>query len=99
MALESWRLIGLVLLFCYWILCRTLRWQRANAIANRFKGRDPYSLTIDEAQWVVQQIARLEMSKLTRLSTAFALFRTYGIKTIAELLLKFPLFTRHISDS
>jgi hypothetical protein len=82
--------LGIILFLGYWILCRTLRWRRAAFIANKFKNRDPYSLNVDEAQWIVEQIVQLEMSKLSRLSTAFALFRTYGITTIAELLLKYP---------
>jgi hypothetical protein len=85
--LGMWHLVGIVFV-CYWILCRSLRWQRAKQIADRFKGRDPYSLSVEEAQWVIRQIARLEMWKFSRLSTAFALFRTYGIKSIAPILLK-----------
>jgi hypothetical protein len=81
--------LGIILFLGYWILCRTLRWRRAAFIANKFKNRDPYSLNVDEAQWIVEQIVQLEMSKISRLSTAFALFRTYGITTIAELLLKY----------
>jgi len=87
MEIGIWHIIGAAFIG-YWILCRSLRWQKANEIANRFKGRDPYSLSVEEAQWVVRQIARLEMWKMTRLSTGFALFRTYGIKSIAEILLK-----------
>lgn len=58
-------------------------------MAARFKGRDPYSLSIDEAQWIVQELFQLEMPYLSRFSTAFALFRTYGILTISKILLKY----------
>jgi hypothetical protein len=86
--LNPW-LLSTIFFLGYWVLCRILRWRRAAFIANKFKGRDPYSLNVDEAQWIVEQIVQLEMSKISRLSTAFALFRTYGITTIAELLLKY----------
>jgi hypothetical protein len=90
MEIAIWQLLCSVV-FAYWVVCRSLRWKRANEIATRFSGRDPYSLTVDEAQWVVRQIARREMFKISRLSTAFALFRTYGIRSIAEILLKSSL--------
>jgi hypothetical protein len=81
---------GAVVGVCSWvILCRSLRWNRANLIKSTFEGRDPYSLTVDEAQWIVQQIGRYEMPFITKYATAFALFRTYGIVTIAEILLKY----------
>jgi phosphatidylglycerophosphatase A len=85
---PGWQHIALLLFLAYWALCRSLRYRRANLIANKFRGRDPYSLTIDEAQWIVDQITTKEMSKISRFSTAFALFRTYGIVTIAPLLMK-----------
>jgi phosphatidylglycerophosphatase A len=84
----SSRDILLLLFLAYWALCRSLRYRRANLIANKFRGRDPYSLTIDEAQWIVDQITTKELSYISRFSTAFALFRTYGIVTIAPLLMK-----------
>ena len=84
--MDAWK-IGAVIFVGYWLLCRSLRWRLASSIANRFKGRDPYSLSVDEAQWVVQQLFRLEMPYFTRFSTAFALFRTYGILTISKILM------------
>jgi phosphatidylglycerophosphatase A len=93
-----WHFAGIVFL-AYWAICRSLRYRRANHIASKFANRDPYSLTIDEAQWVVEQITTLEMSKLSRLATAFALFRTYGIVTIAPLLMKYPPFSHFVLRS
>lgn len=90
MELTGWKL-ALLVFAGYWLLCRFLRWRRAQHIANRFKDRDPYSLTIEEAQWVHQQIFCLEMSKISRFATAFALFRTYGIPSIAQILVKYGL--------
>jgi hypothetical protein len=84
---SIWKIVSVALLL-YWILCRSLRWRLATQIANKFKGRDPYSLSVAEAQWVVQQIFQLEMCYLSRFSTAFALFRTYGIVSISQILLK-----------
>jgi hypothetical protein len=75
-----------VFLFLYWLLCRSLRFRRRDHIANTFKGRDLYSLTIDEAQWILLQIVHSELPAMSRLGTSFALFRTYGICTIADIL-------------
>jgi len=90
MELTTWR-IAPVILLGYWALCRCLRYRRRDYIANKFKGRDPYSLTVDEAQWILTQLGQHEMCKLARFSTAFALFRTYGIHTISAILMKYPL--------
>jgi phosphatidylglycerophosphatase A len=84
---SIWKVAFLVFVF-YWGLCRTLRWRRITATQNKFKGRDPYSLTVDEAQSIVKQVFNLEMPYMARFASAFALFRTYGITTIANILLK-----------
>jgi hypothetical protein len=86
--MDAWT-IGALVFIGYWLLCRSLRWRLASSIAKKFKGRDPYSLSVDEAQWVVQQLFQLEMPHFSRFSTAFALFRTYGILTISNILLKY----------
>jgi len=88
MSLPPWPQILALLVLGYWILCRSLRYRRANLIARKFAGRDPYSLTIDEAQWVVEQITAFEMPAISRFATAFGLFRTYGIVSIAPVLMK-----------
>ena len=87
MELVTWKAASLVFVL-YWGLCRTLRWRRIRATLNKFKGRDPYSLTVDEAQWIIIQLCDFEMPYMTRFASAFALFRTYGITTIAKILLK-----------
>jgi hypothetical protein len=83
----DWGWFGLVVLG-YWGLCRSLRYRLINSIERKFKGRDPYSLSVAEAQWIIQQLFQLDAPYLSRFSTAFALFRTYGIPTIAEILVK-----------
>jgi hypothetical protein len=95
----KWTVLPPVAVLCYWGLCRLLRYRRRNSIAARFKGRDPYSLSIDEAQWIVQELFQLEMPYLTRFSTAFALFRTYGILTISKILLKYVRHPRSVLSS
>ena len=87
-SMDAWT-IGALVFIGYWLLCRSLRWRLASSIAKKFKGRDPYSLSVDEAQWVVKELFQLEMPHFTRFSTAFALFRTYGILTISNILLKY----------
>jgi hypothetical protein len=83
----SWSWIG-VAVVGYWGLCRSLRCRLINSVERKFKGRDPYSLSVEEAQWVIKQLFELDCPYLARFSTAFALFRTYGILTIARLLIK-----------
>lgn len=85
----GWKAPALTALIGYWMLCRLLRYRRLNHLQSRFRGRDPYSLSIDEAQGIVQEIFQLEMCYLSRFSTAFALFQTYGINSIAKILLKY----------
>jgi hypothetical protein len=83
-------MLELVALFVvgYWTVCRVFRWRTATFIANKFDGRDPYSLSTEEAHWIVRQLLDYEMCFIARFATAFALFRTYGIPTIATTLLK-----------
>ena len=83
----SWGWIGLAALG-YWGLCRSLRYRLINTIERRFKGRDPYSLSVEEAQLIIKQLFELDCPYLSRFSTAFALFRTYGILSIAQILIK-----------
>jgi hypothetical protein len=87
-AMDCWCEIIAITIFGYWVLCRCLRWKRAAYIANKFQGREPYSLSVDEAQWIVLQFFQYEMPLPSRFSTAFALFRTYGIDSIAKTLIK-----------
>jgi hypothetical protein len=88
MSFDPWKVVPCVFVG-YWILCRSLRWRRINAILDTYKGRDPYSLSVSEAQSIVQDIFQLELCHMSRFSTAFALFRTYGIGSIAEILIKY----------
>ena len=87
----TWKTITLLAFLAYWALCRFLRYRRFHQIQRRFEGREKESLSVQEAQWVVEQILQLEMCYLVRLSQAFALFRTYGIPTISRVLLKYGL--------
>jgi len=96
----SWKFIALFGGLAYWGLCRVLRHRGLHSIQSRFRGRDPYSLSVDEAQWIIHQIFQWEMCYLSRFSTAFALFQTYGIQTISKILLTYPrLFFLAIPNS
>lgn len=76
-------------LFVYWLLCRSLRWHRVNKQNKKYKGRNRYSLSVDEARQIVNDVFDLESCYFATLGTAFGLFRTYGIPSIAELLIKY----------
>ncbi|KAL5525280.1 hypothetical protein ACEPAF_9150 [Sanghuangporus sanghuang] len=51
-------------------------------------GRPDVKLTPEEAQEIVLRVAQLEMPGLMRFSLVFALFKTYAIPTISEILLQ-----------
>ncbi|KAL5478984.1 hypothetical protein ACEPAI_2272 [Sanghuangporus weigelae] len=51
-------------------------------------GRPDVRLTPEEAQEIVRRVAQLEMPGLMRFSLVFALFKTYAIPTISEILLQ-----------
>lgn len=63
----------------YLLLVRSLRWRRYNAIHREFIGRDPHSLTTEEAQRVMQTVTMWDMPGLSVYSLSFALFKTYAI--------------------
>ncbi|KAL5512765.1 hypothetical protein ACEPAG_3031 [Sanghuangporus baumii] len=54
----------------------------------RIAGRPDVKLTLKEAQEITLDMNQLEMPALTRIASAFALFGTYSIPTISEILLK-----------
>ncbi|KAJ7611171.1 hypothetical protein FB45DRAFT_993325 [Roridomyces roridus] len=72
----------------YLLLVRTLRWRRYNAIHNKYMHKlHSKTLTPAEAQEVAQLAAMYDMPTLSGYSVAFALFKTYGIPTISQILL------------
>ncbi|KAF7973804.1 hypothetical protein HWV62_14172 [Athelia sp. TMB] len=70
----------------YLLLVRSLRWRRYNAIHREFIGRDPHSLTTEEAQRVMQTVTMWDMPGLSVYSLSFALFKTYAIPSISKIL-------------
>jgi hypothetical protein len=78
-ALSHPWILFLTLFVGYWLLCRSLRWRRVNALKRKFKNRDLYTMSVEEAQAIINNIFHYESPYLGRLATSFALFRTYGI--------------------
>lgn len=75
----------------YIALCRGLRYLRLNQKHRKYpyKSRDDLAkMTTDHAQEIVEYIMSLEFPFVAEKALQFALFRTYGIPTISELLCK-----------
>ncbi|KAJ7232708.1 hypothetical protein C8J57DRAFT_1383454 [Mycena rebaudengoi] len=71
----------------YLALVQSLRWRRYNAIHKKYAAKfQTRTMTPAEAQEVVHLSYLYDMPLLTEKSTAFALFKTYGIPTISKLL-------------
>ncbi|KAF7361341.1 hypothetical protein MSAN_01166800 [Mycena sanguinolenta] len=72
----------------YLCLVRSLRWRRYNVIHKKYSAKfRAKSLTPEEAQDVIQLSYNWDMPFLSEYSLAFALFKTYGIPSISQLLL------------
>lgn len=74
----------------YLLLVRSLRWRRYNAIHREFAGRDPESLTTEEAQRVMHGVTMWDMPGLSMWSLSFALFKTYAIVSSLHYLSLWP---------
>ncbi|VUC30473.1 unnamed protein product [Clonostachys rosea] len=86
-----------VIALSYLLLVRALRFRRENAMKRKFKFTGRASLarmTTAEAQLILKTLATLEMPQLQMLSLEFGLFKTYGVESIAKLLVA----TRNLAD-
>ncbi|KAK2608705.1 hypothetical protein QQS21_002694 [Conoideocrella luteorostrata] len=91
----SWHII-LSLALMYPILCYSLRFRRMTAKQRQlgFTDRTSFSkMTSVQAQSIVQEISEWEFPLLFKMSLQFALFKTYGIPTISDLLVATRLFS------
>nr|GAT49597.1 predicted protein [Mycena chlorophos] len=95
---RRWTLLA-SLAGAYLLLVRTLRWRRLDALHAKYAKKrcgsdsEEWDLTPAEAQDILQLALAHDMPTLSEASLAFALFKTYAIPTISELLLK----TRQLS--
>ncbi|KAF8147796.1 hypothetical protein K438DRAFT_1779889 [Mycena galopus ATCC 62051] len=72
----------------YLCVVRSLRWRRYNAIHKKYSAKfRARTLTPEEAQEVIQLSYMYDMPSLSEYSLSFALFKTYAIPTISQLLL------------
>ncbi|KAJ7617261.1 hypothetical protein FB45DRAFT_224149 [Roridomyces roridus] len=81
-------IIAALCALAYLLLVRALRWRRYKAIHKKYMAKfRARTLTPEEAQDVVHLAMLYDMPTLSGYSVAFALFKTYGIPTISQLLL------------
>ncbi|EXJ77408.1 hypothetical protein A1O3_09634 [Capronia epimyces CBS 606.96] len=90
---RFWSYYLLPVLVAYPLLCRALRFRRIRALQAKYKYGSPAhpsfeGMTADEAHDIVQVVHDFEFPALFDKGLQFALFRTYGIPTISDLLVK-----------
>ncbi|EIM82611.1 uncharacterized protein STEHIDRAFT_63775 [Stereum hirsutum FP-91666 SS1] len=78
--------ISVLFIISYLVLVRCLRWRRYDKLHMKYMKRDINSLTMREAQEILQLSLLWDMPDLVIYAYSFALFKTYGIPTISELL-------------
>lgn len=79
-------LTSLVLIFfVYLLICRYLRFRRVDSIIKKYNHAP---LDYLKAQDIVIETSAFDMPFFTRCATTYGLYRTYGIPTISELLVK-----------
>ncbi len=73
--------VASTLVVLYLSLVKFLRWQRIQALAQKYKHlkKDPSVMTITEAQDIIQLSTKYDMPGLQHLSNGLLLLRTYGI--------------------
>ncbi|KAI6080642.1 hypothetical protein F4821DRAFT_53339 [Hypoxylon rubiginosum] len=87
---ASWPQLLVPAALAYLGLCRTLRFRRERALRRRFGYHDRASLakmTAEEAQQIVHFLSSWEFPLFNFLALEFGLFKTYGVESIARLLL------------
>ncbi|EXJ82053.1 hypothetical protein A1O1_08122 [Capronia coronata CBS 617.96] len=90
---RVWSYYLLPALVAYPLLCRALRYRRIKALQAKYKYGTPAhpsleGMTVDEAHDIVRIMHDFEFPALFEKGLQFALFRTYGIPTISDLLVK-----------
>jgi len=88
-----WSYYLLPAIVAYPFLCSALRFRKLKALQAKFKYGTPErpsyeGMTVKEAYDIVQFISDTEFPALFEKGLQFALFRTYGIPSISELLVK-----------
>ena len=86
---SPWLAYTLAAIVVYLLLVRSLRHRRERAMRRKYNYPDRESMahmTNDDAQAILQYMIEYEFPYLYTLSLEFALFKTYGFKTISKLL-------------
>lgn len=71
--------ISVLFIVSYLVLVRCLRWRRYDKLHMKYMKRDINSLTMREAQEILQLSLLWDMPDLVIYAYSFALFKTYGI--------------------
>lgn len=88
-----WSYYLLPAIVAYQFLCSALRFRRLKGLQAKFKYGTPErpsyeGMTVKEAHEIIKAISDVEFPALFEKGLQFALFRTYGIPTISELLVR-----------
>ncbi|KIW91262.1 uncharacterized protein Z519_08158 [Cladophialophora bantiana CBS 173.52] len=88
-----WSYYLLPAIVAYPLLCSALRFRRLKALQAKYKYGTPEhpsfeGMTVNEAHDILKAVSDVEFPTLFEKGLQFALFRTYGIPTISELLVK-----------
>jgi len=89
-ALSEWRSFVVPVLLLYLILVQALRFRREDGLKRRFSQYSSRAglatMTDNDAQAIIKTLLEYEFTTLYQTSLEFALFKTYGIESIARLL-------------
>ncbi|KAL7792518.1 hypothetical protein V8C37DRAFT_380582 [Trichoderma ceciliae] len=91
LGLSPWLLYSVAGFTCYAILCSSVRFKRLNAMRKRLNFPDRESLsrmTNEDAQQIVNYLSTYEFPLLYDFSLRYAIFKTYAIDNIGNLLYK-----------
>ncbi|KIX95377.1 uncharacterized protein Z520_08894 [Fonsecaea multimorphosa CBS 102226] len=90
---SFWSYYLLPAIVAYPFVCSALRFRRLKSLQAKYKYGTPEhpsyeGMTVKEAHDILKAVSDLEFPSLFEKGLQFALFRTYGIPTISELLVK-----------
>ncbi|RFU72813.1 c6 finger domain-containing [Trichoderma arundinaceum] len=91
LGVSPWLLYSVAGATFYAILCSTVRFRRLNSMRKRFNFPDRESLsrmTNEDAQKIVHQMSTFEFPLLYDFSLRYAVFKTYAIDNVGNLLFK-----------
>lgn len=76
---TEWAVLGFILFTSYLCFVQSWRWRRYEELHRKYANRPLESITVVEAQQIMNVSRMWDMPALVYHSLAFALFKTYGI--------------------